>query len=159
MIKLLLTGIWGVLLLSGSVYFFHSSQAASTNVEEAEEVNPFFGKLETIALDTMSVVYISQNKVQGYIILEVAFIVDADKNKKITVPLKYLVQNSVNNTFLKNDDINITRLDSFDPDEIEKRLAEDLNEKIGEKVVSEVLIQRIDFMSSDDVRDNRLKGG
>ena len=158
MIKLLLTGIWGILLLSGSVYFFASANSSSGPADQEEET-AYFGKLETVLLDTMSVAVIRKNSVQGYIILDVAFTVDAKKNKQLTVPINLIIQNSVNNSFLANKKLNINRLDRFDADSYEEELVEIINEKIGEKIVAEVMIQRIDFLSSEEVRDNKLRGG
>ena len=158
MIKLLLTGIWGVLLLSGSVYFFGSSTPAKEG-EEAKEEKSYFGKLETVKLETMSVAVIRKNAVQGYVILDVAFNVDSKKNKEMSVPINFILQNEVNNSFLGNKDLNINRLDTFDADTYQEELANHINEKLGDKIVADVMIQRIDFLSSEDVRDNKLRGG
>ncbi|MBO6814775.1 MAG: hypothetical protein JJ891_07930 [Rhizobiaceae bacterium] len=158
MIKLLLTGIWGVILLSGSIYFFSGMPEPQAG-DGGPDGKPYFGKLETIHLDTMSVAFIQKNAVQGYVILDVAFAVDSARNKKLSVPAKLIVQNEVNNAFLKNRRLNINRLDEFDPDKLEQQLADQINEKVGELLVSEVMIQRIDFLSSEEVRDTKLRGG
>jgi hypothetical protein len=107
----------------------------------------------------MSVAFIQKNAVQGYVILDVAFAVDSARNKKLSVPAKLIVQNEVNNAFLKNRRLNINRLDEFDPDKLEQQMADQINEKVGELLVSEVMIQRIDFLSSEEVRDTKLRGG
>jgi len=156
MIKSLLTGIWAVLLLSGSLYYFDGANGGNNN-EMSENQKEFFGKLETIVLDTMSVAVIRKNAVRGYVILDVAFTVDAQKNKQLSVPIKYVIQNSVNNAILQDNKLNINRLDNFDADKFETLILAEINKKVGEPIVNEVLIQRIDFLTVEDVRDNKLR--
>ena len=152
MIKTVLAGIWGVLVLSGSLYFFTMNQA--DNAKSGEEEKAYFGKLEHISLQPMSIVLIRDNTVQGYILVEASFSVDADKKKKLSVPIELITQNAINSSILNDKKIDIERLDEFSIDEFQERLKSYINKKLDKMVVHDVLVQRIDFIKSNNVRSS-----
>ena len=152
MIKTVLAGIWGVLVLSGSLYFFTMNQA--DNAKSGEEEKAYFGKLEHISLQPMSIVLIRDNTVQGYILVEASFSVDADKKKKLSVPIELITQNAINSSILNDKKIDIERLDEFSIDEFQERLKSYINKKLDKMVVYDVLVQRIDFIKSNNVRSS-----
>lgn len=150
MIKTVLAGIWGVLVLSGSLYFFTMNQA--DDAKSGEEEKAYFGKLQHISLQPLSIVLIRDNTVQGYILIEASFSVDADKNKKLSVPVELIIQNAINSSILNDRKIDIERLDEFSIDDYQMRLKSHINKKLDQQVVHDVLIQRIDFIKSNSVR-------
>jgi hypothetical protein len=48
--------------------------------------------------------------------------------------------------------INIANVSTFDADEFKKRIREGLNKKLGDDVVQEVLIEKLDYLSKADIR-------
>ncbi len=157
MIKSLVAGIWAITVLSGSIYFFGNQSADPA--KESEMTGLHLSDLEHIKLDPMSVAIIRKNEVQGYIIVEAAFSVLGSKLEDLAMPIKILLQNSINNAIFNNPAIDFNRLEKFDIAEFQASLTQEINQKLGNDLIHEVLIQRIDFISSEDIRDKKLRRG
>ncbi|MEM8649724.1 MAG: hypothetical protein AAGF54_04280 [Pseudomonadota bacterium] len=124
------------------------------NAKSGEEEKAYFGKLEHISLQPLSIVLIRDNTVKGYILIEASFSVDSDKKKKLSVPIELIAQNAINSSILNDKKIDIERLDEFNIDEFQNRLKSYVNKKLDKMVVHDVLIQRIDFIKSNNVRSS-----
>lgn len=153
MIKLIIAGVWTVAVLSGSVWFFGQPVAPPSE----EEAGEFFGLLETIKLETIVVPIVRSSSVQGYLILDSAYTVNTEIASSLTVPIEFVLRDIINGSIFGNANIDIYRLERFDLDKFQKRVVEDINTKLGKKVVHNVMIQRLDFMTKDEIRDQQLR--
>jgi len=153
MVKFLLLGIWVSILLSGSVYFF-----AQNNYDApAKSSEKIFGGLDYIKLDPITVTIIEERQVKGYVIFEAVYTIKQSTKGKLSVPLEYLFSDLVIGSIHGNPDIDIYRLEKFDLKAFQKQILQNINDKLGEKTVYDVLIQKIDFISKEDVRDLQLR--
>ena len=153
MIKTIMAGIWAAAVLSGSVWFF-GQPAPPPNEEEMGE---FFGLLETIKLETIVVPIVRSSAVQGYLILDSAYTINTEIASSLTVPIEFVLRDIINGSIYGNPDIDIYRLERFDLDKFQKRVVEDINVKLGKRVVHNVMIQRLDFMTKEEIRDQQLR--
>ncbi len=155
MMKALFIGVWVASILSGSVYFFGSMQAKSKN--SSEPVAAYFGGLDYVSLEPMTVVVIRENEVRGYLILEAVFTIKQSDIPRLSVPVEFLLRDLIIGSVHNNPDIDIFRLEKFNLKKFQTQMLADINLKMGEKTIHDILIQKIDFISKDDVRDKQLR--
>lgn len=153
MVKFLLLGIWVSIFLSGSVYFF----AQNNNELPAKSGENIFGGLDYIKLDPITIAIIEEREIKGYIIFEAVYTIKQSTKEKLSVPIEYLFNDLVIGSIHGNPDIDIYRLEKFDLKAFQKQILQNINDKLGEKTVYDVLIQKIDFISKEDIRDLQLR--
>ena len=154
MIKALIAGIWVTALLSGSVFFFGQGTGSEVATEEVEEV-----QIEQVKLDSMSVTIVRDNTLQGYVLIDAVFLLNMDKISTASVPVDIALKDTVNKSIFTYKDINLQYLESFEYDKFKAKVTEDLNKKYGSGFVQDMLIERIDFISYEEIRTKKLRGG
>ena len=157
MIKSLVAGVWAILLLLGSLYFFNSeTKTADAALDDESE---YLGKLEVVKLGPMSITIIRNNDLQGYVILDVSFTIESVKKAKLSVPAELILRDAVNNSVFGNNEIDINNLENFNFTKFKTRMMNEITDKFGKDLIHDVLIERIDFISGDSIRDKKLRGG
>ncbi|MBL4600384.1 MAG: hypothetical protein JKX93_15595 [Rhizobiaceae bacterium] len=154
MIKTILAGIWAAAVLSGSVWFF--GQPAPIKGAE-EDKGAYFGSLETVKLETIVVPIVRQSSVQGYIILESVYSIDTEEAASLSVPIQYILRDLINRSIYGNTNIDIYRLEKFDLVKFQETIVSDINAKLGKNIVHDVMIQRLNFMTKEEIRDEQLR--
>jgi len=155
MIKMILVGIWVVVILSGSTWYF--GQSASSAGANGKDPSPYFGGLDYVKLETIVVPAVRDDRVVGYIILDSVYTIKQSKKSSMSVPIEYILQDIIIGSIYGNKDIDFLRLEKLQLADLQKEILVDINKKLGEKIVYDVLIQKIDFMSKEDVRDLQLR--
>ena len=156
MFKTLFVAIWTAALLSGSAWFFGTT-TEMTEAEKMESESGYFGGLEYVDLGTQNITMIRDNEIQGYLLLDVVFTISKAEIPTLSVPVEYLLRDMVIRETSENKDIDLYKLSNFDLDVFQKELGSKVNKKLGKETVHEVLVQKIDFLSVDAVRDLQLR--
>jgi len=154
MVKIIMLGIWVSALLSGSVYYFAQNNNEKTVEKSSESV---FGGLDYIKLEPITVAIIEERRVKGYIIFEAVYTIKQSDKDRLSIPIEYLLSDLVIGSIHGNPDIDIYRLENFDLEAFQQQILKNINTKLGEKTVYDVLIQKIDFISKEDIRDMQLR--
>ncbi|MFK7903264.1 MAG: hypothetical protein AB8B49_10540 [Nitratireductor sp.] len=157
MIKILFAGIWVAALLSGSVLFFSGMKSDEQNKDGKESAGAYFGDLDFVKIDPMSISMLREGSVSGYLLLSAGYTIDQKMVKDMVVPLEYIFKDIILSSIYKNEDMDLLKLGTFDTDKFQEQLLKDLNERLGKKVVHEVLVMKLEFMSIEDVRDMQMK--
>ncbi len=153
MVKTLLLGIWVSAILSGSVYYF-----ALNNFEKpAGKSEGYFGGLDYVKLEPITVAIIDERQIKGYIIFEAVYTIKQSEKDKLSVPIDYLFRDLVIGSIHGNPDIDIYRMEKFDLEAFQDLILQNINKKLRKKTIYDVLVQRIDFISKDDIRDLQLR--
>ena len=155
MIKPLVAGIWAILVLSGATYFFGMQNSDAGAGEDPKEQKK---DVQHLPMLPMSIAVIREGSVVGYVILEASYTVDRG-NLKTNVPVDVIMHDTINTALFNNPDIEPDFIGKFNLDGLRADIKSSINTKLGEEVVHDVFVQRIDFISSDDVRDRKLRGG
>ena len=154
MFKTLFVGVWVAVVLTAT------SMVSSGKLDSLMGGNGADGKpdikVETAKLDPISVSLIRDGKVIGYLILETAFTYPA-KSKAAKLPMNMIFQDAIVDLVFSDQEIDVDRLDKFDLEQFRKRLKERVDSQVGFDVVQSVMIQRIDYLTLKDVRDNKLR--
>lgn len=155
MIKLLITGVWICAVALASVYF----SVQSANKKEPVETDPaMFGGLETVRGEVTSIPVISDGAVQGYFLTRLSYTVEPVKAAALTIPLPDLVTDALYSALVGEKLIDFPHMEKFDLETFKTHIRDKLNERLGEEVFHDVIVEQIDFLSKADIRSNMRRG-
>lgn len=155
MIKLLVTGVWITAVALASVYF--SIQA--TNTKESVDPEPaMFGGLETIRGEVTSIPVISDGAVHGYFLTRLSYTIDPGKAALLTVPAPVLVTDALYTALVGEQLIDFPGMEKFDLEAFKVHIRESLNQRLGDTVFHDIIVEQIDFLSKADIRSNMREG-
>jgi hypothetical protein len=155
MIKLLATGVWICAVALASVYF----SVQLTNKEEPVQEDPaMFGGLETVRGEVTSIPVISSGAVQGYFLTRLSYTVDPAKIQKLSVPVNELITDALYTALVGEPLIDFPDMERFDLEAFKTHIRDTLNERVGEELFHDVIVEQIDFLSKEDIRSNVQQG-
>lgn len=157
MIKLAATALWICLVTLGSVYA--SMQFATPSSEEAAAPGDFFGGLDYVRGDVVSVPVISEGAVKGYFLARLVFTAEPEMLAKLSIDPQLLIRDELYSHLVGNEAVDFTSLESFDLQGFRDGVREALNTRIGEKVFHDIIIEQIDYLSKEEIRSNLQRGG
>lgn len=155
MIKLIAIGMWVCAVTLGSVYY---SVYSATRPEAAEELPPLLGGLETIRGDIITVPVIADGDVQGYFLTRLSFTAVPAEVAKLSVPPGEMITDALYSELVGSKAIDFGNLDSFDLAAFKANIKTALNDRIGQEIFHDVIVEQIDFLSKEDIRANMRKG-
>lgn len=156
MVKLLLTGLWVCIVTLGAVYFSVQMSAAPPPVDEEAMRKE---RLEVVRGEAITVPVISNGSITGYFLGRVSFMMDKEKAKEIKLPITELMTDQLFTLLVGNKMVDLSNPGAFDLEKFKSSIKDNMNSKIGEGVVAEVLVEQLDYMSKEDIRTNASKGG
>lgn len=154
MVKSVLLSMWLMGLVAGSVFFF--SQAG----KEGESIDPARASIldqEFIKIDSLTAAIIRSGAVRGYLILDLVVGIENGKRSTVAVTLDFLLRDLILQQINANKDLDIFKLDEFDLETFSDGIRVGINERVETELVKSVLVQKFDFISIEDVRDNKLR--
>ena len=154
MIRFVIAAVWICGVTVGSIFF--AFQAAGSK-PGAEGAAPFFGGLDYISTGVISVPLIKEGSVQGYFLSRLVYTVEPEVMARLSVPAETLLIDQVYTHLYANPDIDFTQKESMDLDRFRNTIRDSINARIGEKLVHEILIEQIDYLSKGEIRDNTLR--
>ncbi len=155
MIKFVIAAVWIVAVTVGSIFFAFSS--ASPKTGEAEKPAPYFGGLDYVKTDVVSVPIVKDAQVAGYFIARFVYTAEPAKLAKMTVPMEALITDEVFTYVYSHPMIDFEKGDKIDIEAFRAGMKESLNKRIGEEFVHEVLMEQVDYLSKQEIRDNAMK--
>jgi hypothetical protein len=153
-IKVLLLGIWVCVLALGSSYVSAHLMGgkAEEKVEGATE-----SATEFIKSDMISVPVIRTGKVQGYVVAQFTFVVDAAEIAKLHFEPNPFLFDAAFRCLYENQTTDFSSLQQQDLTELVKQVMERANKKLGMPIAKDVLLTEINYVSRDEVRTNWVK--
>ena len=151
MLKTIGISVWLMGLLAGSMFYFSTQPLPAT---EEHEKKP---EVEYINLPPITSVIVRDKSIRGYVIAEFSVSVAKDKRDEIKRPLELVLRDLVIKGMHANKKLDIFKLDDFDVAEFSEELRDQLNHKLGDGFVESVLVQDLNFISKEDVRDMLLR--
>jgi hypothetical protein len=154
MIKFIAAALWICAATVGAV--FYSYQAAGAR-GEGEAPKPMLGGLDYVDTDIISVPLIRDSAVKGYFLTKLVYTVEPAEMAKLSVPASALMTDQVYSYLYSNPQIDFSKTDSIDIDAFRKNIRDSINARVGAEIVHEVLIDQVNFLSKDEIRDNAIK--
>lgn len=156
MIKTLAIGVWICAVALGSVYF--SVQLSNKAEIVEQEPSAMLGGLETIRGEVASIPVISSGAVQGYFLTRLSYTVDPLKIEKLSVPVNDLITDALYTALVGEPVIDFPDVDVFDLEAFKTHIRQTLNDRVGEEIFHDVIVEQIDFLSKEDIRSNVQQG-
>lgn len=153
-IKFIAAALWIVVVTLGAV--FYSFQAAA-NLPADDTKQPMLGGLDYVKTDVISVPLLGGERVHGYFLTRLVYTVEPKEVAKMSVPMDALLVDQVYSYLYGNPQIDFTQYDKLDLDAFRNGIRDSINARIGSKLVHEVMVEQIDFLTPDDVRDNAVR--
>lgn len=156
MLKFIGAALWICAATIGAVYysFQTSSQKAA---DPAAAPPPMLGGLDYLKTNVISVPLLRDSRIDGYFLTRLVYTVEPAKLAKLTVPADALIVDQVYTWLYGNPQIDFNTMKNFDPDAFRKGIQDSINARIGDTLIHEVIIEQIDFLSKDEIRNNAIR--
>ncbi len=155
MIKFIVGALWLCAVTAGTIFFSFSASAPKS---ESDAKDPaYFGGLDYIKADMISVPHIYDGEVQGYFLARLVYTAEPDKLKALTVPMQNLLLDSVYEFIYGNFPVDVTKPDSFNLEAMKSGIRNNINKRSGSELIHEVLVEQVDYIPKSEIRDNALK--
>lgn len=154
MIKFIAAAIWICAVTIGAV--FYSFQTASARID-APAPPPLLGGLDYIKTEIVSVPVLYEGHINGYFLTRLVYTVEPEKAAMLSVPAEALIVDQVYSYIYGNPELDFINHETLDLDAFRAGIRSKINEKVGEELVHEVLIEQVDFLSKDEIRDNTIR--
>lgn len=149
MVRTALIAIWVCVVMAGSVYAAVQFGAAP---EEKKETQEFFGGLDYVKSDIISVPIISEGKIGGYVVAQFVFTIDGTIFRQLSVPPNVFIIDEAFRALYAGEVVDFKNMKKYDIDGLKKKIAMNVNERFKADLIKDVLIERLNFIPLNEVR-------
>lgn len=154
MIKFAAAAIWLCAVTIGAMFYSFQNAAAKM---DAPAPPPLMGGLDSIKTEIVSVPVVKDGRIEGYFLTRLVYAIEPEKLAKLSVPAEALIIDQVYTYVYGNPDLDFADRESLDLDAFRAGIRKKINEKVGEELVHEVLVEQVDFLSKEEIRDNTIR--
>ena len=156
MIKFLVAALWISIATTGAlVYSFTSAQDQGAATEA--EATPFQG-LDYVRTGVISVPVFENGKVYGYFLARLVFTAEGKRLAQLRLPPEALLTDQVYSHLFGNPQIDFTSRENIDIDAFRETIRAGVNERLGEPLLQEVLVEQLDFLPKDQAGTSSMRG-
>jgi hypothetical protein len=142
MIRLIVTGVWAILITVGSGYGFHRLQLLH---ESSAGAGPS-AALETHKTREINIPKIRNGTIQGYAVTQLSYVVDSAVEKKTGVPTEVFVADETFRLIYDDESIDFNRLEKVDLNALARSLVKNVNARLRAEVVKDIAFQEFSFL-------------
>jgi hypothetical protein len=150
MIKLVLTGVWVCAVTLASVYFSVTTATAPAPVESATKQSA----LELVKGETITVPVIGNGAVNGYFLGRISFMMHKDMIAGLNLPITEMTTDELFSLLVGNKMVDVSNIKTFDPGAFREEIKKGMNERLGGEYVAEVMLEQLDYLPKEDVKEN-----
>lgn len=148
MIKLLATGLWASVMTLVAVFGVLEWQKNS----RPGEASTAELRLEEFRTKAINVPIIGNGAIQGYMVAQFVFTVDAAAMRNLSVNPEVYVLDEAFKTIYAGEEINFQNMRKQDLPALARMLAENVNKRLGVAMVQEVLIDQLSYIPKTEMR-------
>jgi hypothetical protein len=149
MIKLILSGLWVCLVTLLSTYAVVSWQTARPPEAEPQKL---FGGLESVKTRMISVPVVADGAIHGYVMAQFVFTVDANVMKRLSVKPDVFLLDEAFRTIYAGESVDFRQFKKQDLPGLSKQIGDNVNKRLGTRLVDDVLVQELNYIAKDHVR-------
>ncbi len=153
-IKFIAAAIWICAVTLGAVIY--SFQTAGAKPDDAPPP-PLLGGLDYMKSEMISVPVLKQGIVEGYFLGRFVYTVEPEKMALLSVPPESLIMDQVYSYIFGNPQLDFARSDRIDLDAFRANIRESINTRLGQELIHDVLIEQVDFLTKEEIRDNAIR--
>lgn len=152
MIKLILVGLWACAVTLGSSWAVVAWKSGK-NADEQHATDKHGGSgLEQVRTKMISVPIIAHGAIQGYVIAQFAFSMDANLLKNMSVKPDAILLDEAFKTIYAGETIDFSNLKRQDLPALVKTVGENANKRLGAPMVQDVFIQELNYVPKAEAR-------
>lgn len=151
MIRTLGVGIWVCLVTIGAMFGALEWQKSQGVMHEASGTSEV--KLAEVKTKAINVPIIDDGAVQGYMIAQFVVTVDDNVAKKLGVDPQIYLLDEAFKTIYAGERINLKQLKKQDLPALAKSLGENVNKRLNQQLVQDVLIEQIAYVPKKEIRE------
>jgi hypothetical protein len=153
MIKFVAAGLWLCAVTVGAVFFSFQMSTASSNPQPPA---PLLGGLDYVGTPVISVPVLTDKGIVGYVLARIVFTGEPAELRKLSVPAETLFADQLYTYLFSNPSLDFTQVKTLDLDALRTGIRDSINKRVGEDLIKEVMVEQIDFLSKDEIRDNAM---
>jgi len=154
MIKFIVAALWISAVTAGSVYYSFQNAHGKP---PAEPASPYLGGLDYVKTDVISVPVFTDGTVYGYFLARLVYTVQPDEMKSLSIPAGPIISDEVYSYLYANPEIDFSKKDTLDLDAFRNSLRDGVNARLGTDLLHDVMVEQIDFLTKQDIRDNTMR--
>ena len=154
MVKLIIAGVWGIIAAFCGAYFLHDMvfpKSTSTADDKHEPV------IEQVSTELTGVPIVSNNEVQGYIVVRVSSLVDTSLLPSKEVGIIPFLTDAAFRASYEFAQHGFVKIRASDMDTVTKNIKDMTNKKLGKDAVVSVNVEQFNFVRRDEIRGNMMK--
>ncbi|AXV14463.1 hypothetical protein CYG48_01255 [Neorhizobium sp. SOG26] len=155
MIKILLTGLWVCVVTLGAVYGAVQMNKPAPPVDEEAKKKEM---QELVRGESITVPVLSDGVITGYFLSRISFMMDKEKIKGVKLPMTELTTDELFTHLIGNKMVDLSKPGSFELDKFRSNIKDSINKRLGDGLVAEVLVEQLDYLSKEDIRNNSSRG-
>ena len=155
MIKFILATAWICAATLGAVVY--AFQSAGPTTEAEAQPATMLGGLDYVKTEVISVPLIHDGAVDGYFLGRLVYTVDPAEMKKLTVPAEALITDVVYSFVYSSPVLDFRKVKTLDLDAFRSGIRDGINKRVGHDLVQDVLIEQVEYLTKEEIRDNALK--
>ena len=149
MIRLLAVGVWACLVATVSSYAAGYWIARHGKVVGSDET---FQGLEYKKTRSINVPVIANGSVQGWVVAQFVYTIDAKVAKALSVPPDAFVLDEAFRALYAEEKLDFRKLNKVDLGRVTKDLVARVDARMGGDIVKDILVQDFNYVSKDDIR-------
>jgi len=153
MIKTILTGVWICAVTLGSLYFVMVWQGGDNASAQPDK---FFGGLDYVKTNTVSVPIIDDGEVAGYVLARFVYLADGRKLKRMSVPAELVLISEAFEAIYAGSLRDFKRIEKYDLASLTKKMKDNANKRFETQLIEDVLIESISYVPKSEAR---IRGG
>lgn len=155
LIKFVLAAVWICAATLGAVFYSFQAAGAKSGTEVAAP--SLMVGLDYVKTEVISVPLIRNSSVEGYFLARLVYTVDPSELRKLTVPADALITDVVYSYIYSMPALDFTKTPALDLDAFRNGIRDGINKRVKQDLVEEVLVEQVDYLTKDEIRDNAVK--
>jgi hypothetical protein len=155
MLKLLLTGLWVCVVTLGAVYGAVQMNKPAPPVDEEAKKKEM---QELVRGESITVPVISDGAITGYFLSRISFMMDKEKIKGVKLPMTELTTDELFTNLIGNKMVDLSKPGVFELEKFRSNIKANMNKRLGDDLIAEVLVEQLDYLSKEDIRNNASRG-
>ena len=149
-VKIAGAGILAIAAALGAGYYAISASGADAGAKPADN---FIG-VDYVKIPSFAVPVIQNGLMEGYVVTEWVFTIDAKTKAALTVPPEIFIREDAFRSIYGEVVVDFDNLDRVDLVALAETIRVNVNKRLGTEAITSALVQKFDFIASDKVRDN-----
>jgi len=147
MLKLALSCLWICIVTLGSAYTMILMKS-----HHAEASVP--AKIDRVGYEKtrpINVPIIANGLVEGYVIVQLSYTVNADDGKKANIPIEAFLLDEAFKTLYADEKLDFRHLEKYDVASLTQNLIKKVNGRLNNPLVKDVLVEEFNYISKEDI--------